>query len=233
MEPGDKYWQSWEKLIEASSNLQGLFPHAVLVGGSAAAVHAQHRFSFDADHVLSDLEENYAEVVDFLEKRDDWKTARLNPPKLVLGNFQGVETGIRQLRRKLPLETELVTVGGRQLTVPTLPEMLRTKGWMIISRNAARDYIDFAALVYKAGMAPSAAALKTFDDYYSDIIRKNEVSPLLQLVRQLAAPRPHDLDGIDVSLYKGLSQPLNSWDYIKSICEKLSVELGEELSEDR
>ncbi len=104
MEKNDKYWMVWEKPIEAASNLQGLFPDAVLVGGSAATIHTQHRFSFDADHVLSDLEHNYKEVLDFLEKRDDRKTTRLNPPKLILRHFQGVETGLRQLRRNLPLE---------------------------------------------------------------------------------------------------------------------------------
>ena len=30
MEKYDKYWQRWEKLIEVASNLQGLFPGAVL-----------------------------------------------------------------------------------------------------------------------------------------------------------------------------------------------------------
>jgi len=230
MGKNNPYWENWEKLIEAAANLQGLFPDAVLIGGTAAAVHARHRFSFDADHVLSDLEQNYKEVLDFLENRDDWETARINPPKLILGNFQGVETGLRQLRRARPLETETVNICGRKLTVPTLPEMLRTKGWMIISRNAARDYIDFAALAHTAGTESAAAALENFDTYYADVAGKDETSPLLQLIRQLAEPAPHDLEGIDVSQYKGLGPPLNSWDYIKNLCEKISVELGDRLA---
>lgn len=232
MEKDDQYWVSWEKLLEAASNLQGLFPDAVLVGGSAARVHAQHRFSFDADHILSDLEHNYKEVLDFLEKRDDWKTARLNPPKLILGNFQGVETGIRQLRRNLPLETETLHIRGKKLTVPTLSEMLRTKAWMIVSRNAVRDYIDFTALAEKAGMEFTVAALKKLDAYYSDLIRKDESSPLIQLIRQLADPNPYDLDDVNVNQYKGISPPLNSWDYIQKVCERISVELGDMLSEE-
>jgi hypothetical protein len=231
MEKNDKYWINWEKLLEAASNLQRLFPEAVLVGGSAATVHAQHRFSFDADHIFSDLEHKYNEVLDFLEKRDDWKTARLNPPKLILGNFQGVETGLRQLRRNLPLDTETINIYGKQLRVPTLSEMLRTKAWMIVSRNAARDYIDFAALAEKAGMEHTVTVLENFDAYYSDLTRKDEVSPLIQLVRQLAEPNPYDLDDIDVSQYKGVRPPLNSWDYIKSVSEKISVELGDRLAE--
>ncbi len=232
MGKNDQYWANWEKLLEAASNLQGLFPDAVLVGGSAARVHTQHRFSFDADHVLSDLEHNYKEVLDFLEKRDDWKTARLNPPKLILGNFQGVETGIRQLRRNLPLETETLHIHGKKLTIPTLPEMLRTKAWMIVSRNAVRDYIDFTALAEKAGMEHTVAALEKFDAYYSDLIRKDESSPLIQLIRQLAEPNPYDLDDVDVHHYKGIGPPLNSWDYIQKVCERISVELGDVLSEE-
>jgi hypothetical protein len=38
------------------------------------------------------------------------------------------------------------------------------------------------------------------------------------------------MDDIDVSQYKGVRPPLNSWDYIKNICEKISVELGDRLS---
>jgi hypothetical protein len=38
------------------------------------------------------------------------------------------------------------------------------------------------------------------------------------------------MDDIDVSQYKGLCPPLNSWDYIKNVCEKISVELGDRLS---
>ena len=56
--------------------------NSVMIGGSAAAVHLKHRFSFDADHILSDLKEHYEEVLDFLEPRDDWETARIPPPKI-------------------------------------------------------------------------------------------------------------------------------------------------------
>ncbi|NOY69339.1 MAG: hypothetical protein GXP53_07595 [Deltaproteobacteria bacterium] len=229
MEKDDGYWDRWERLLEAASNLQGLFPGAVLIGGSAAAVYAKHRVSFDADHILPDLERNYEDIIEFLENRDDWKTARLNPPKLILGNFQGVETGIRQLRRDIPLETRAVTMGGKQLIVPTIQEMIRIKGWMIVCRNAVRDYIDFAALAGYLGTEDAVVALENFDNYYSDLIRNTEISPIIQLVRQLAEPHPYDLDDIDISQYRGVRPPLDSWEYIKSACESVSVELGDRL----
>jgi len=117
------------------------------------------------------------------------------------------------------------------LTVPSITEMLRIKGWMIVSRNAARDYIDFAALAERIGEKDAVSNLENFDVYYSDITRKDDVSPLMQLIRQLAEPKPHDLDDIDISQYKGVRPPFDSWDHIKHICERISVELGDNLVE--
>ena len=50
----DIYWQRWQKLIEAAANFQELLTGSVLIGGSAVALHLKHRYSFDADHILSD-----------------------------------------------------------------------------------------------------------------------------------------------------------------------------------
>ena len=221
------YWQRWQKLIEAAANFQELLTGSVMIGGSAAALHLKHRYSFDADHILSDLKENYEEVLDFLEGRDDWETARIHPPKLILGNFQGVETGVRQLRRNRPLETEQIHIKGKSLTIPILPEMIRTKGWMIISRNATRDYIDFAALAKHVGIKEATEVLSAFNDFYSDLIRGSQASPIVQLIRQLAEPKPGDFDQIDLSLYKGIQTPFDSWKFIQKMCEEISVELGD------
>ena len=223
------YWQRWQKLLEAAANFQELLTGSVMIGGSAAAVYLKHRYSFDADHILSDLKENYEEVLDFLEGRDDWETARIQPPKLILGNFQGVETGVRQLRRNRPLETQQIHIAGKSLTIPTLPEMIRTKGWMIICRNATRDYIDFAALAKHMGIEDAVKVLIDFDDFYSDLIRGSQASPIVQLIRQLAEPKPGDLEQINLSQYKGIQPPYDSWDHIVKICEEISVEMGDRL----
>jgi len=228
----DIYWSHWEKLLEAAADIQGLLPGAVLVGGTAASIHLKHRYSFDADHVLSDLKEKFEKVLDFLEGRDDWETARIRPPKLILGNFKGVETGIRQLMRHRPLETEQVEIGGgKSVTVPTVAEMLRTKAWMIVSRNAARDFVDFSALTVHLDAEASVRILEDFDDYYSDLIRGEKASAIVQLVRQLAEPSPHDLDEIDLSRYKGIRAPFDSWSHIVGICEKMAVSLGDRLAD--
>lgn len=52
--PGDAL-PEWDLLLSSATRLQKILPSAVLVGGSAAALHVRHRFSRDADHVLMDL----------------------------------------------------------------------------------------------------------------------------------------------------------------------------------
>ncbi len=49
----------WEKLLAHAAILQAKVPCAILVGGTAAALHAGHRISFDRDHVLKDLVTHY------------------------------------------------------------------------------------------------------------------------------------------------------------------------------
>ena len=57
----------WDRLLTAAARLQAMLPDAVLVGGTAAALHAGHRFSHDADHVLPDLRERFDLVLAQLE----------------------------------------------------------------------------------------------------------------------------------------------------------------------
>ena len=116
--------EGWEKLLRAAAELQQIVPGAVLVDGTAAAIHAQHRNSLDADHVLTDLAERFESLLLFLEGKSEWKTRRVQPPVMVLGNFQGVETGIRQLRRTKPLETTRICVQDKSVIVPTAEEKL-------------------------------------------------------------------------------------------------------------
>jgi hypothetical protein len=56
------------------------------VGGTAAAVHAGHRISFDHDHVVNDLAKNYDAAILALESIAGWHTHRRVKGKMVLGN---------------------------------------------------------------------------------------------------------------------------------------------------
>jgi hypothetical protein len=103
-----------------------MVPDAVLVGGSAAALYAGHRDSYDHDHVLADLRERFDVVLEALESDGEWVTNRVVPGKVILGQLGDIEAGVRQMIRTRPLETTHVMLpSGRVLTVPTAEEALR------------------------------------------------------------------------------------------------------------
>src|SRR2546428_8454641 len=121
-----------------------------------------NRISMDGDHVLEDLRERFDEVLATLEAVAGWQTERIQRPVLILGQLDGILTGIRQLRRTGPLETE--QVGG--LRVPTLAEMARIKAWLLATRHTVRDYLDSVVLFERLGDDGIVAALRSFDDLY-------------------------------------------------------------------
>lgn len=183
-------------------------------------MYAAHRFSADDDHVVRNLKERFAQVLADLEEVAGWSTVRIQPPVLILGNFNGVDTGIRNLIRSAPLETTTVESSAGWIVVPTLPEMLRIKAWLVISRNKTRDYIDTVALADKIGRAEAMEALRTFDALYPQA----QITAAQQLSKQLAEPKPSDPDR-DLGIYKSLRAPYNDYQYIFRRCADLSVEI--------
>ncbi len=206
----------WEEVLSAAARLQRLFPDAVLVGGTASAIHAQHRFSKDADHVLPLLREHFDEVLAQLESVAGWKTARVQRPVQILDSLDGIETGIRQLIRQQPLETTVVNYRGQPITVPTKEEILRIKSALILTRNATRDYLDFVALADQLGDQRTAMALLDFDRLYP---QANDESALQQLQIQLANPLPYDLEETRLSEYKNLAPKWQDWKTVKRACQ--------------
>ena len=63
------------RVLESAARLQSVVPDAVLVGGSAAALHAGHRDSFDHDHVLADLVDRYEVILEAVEATEGWATS--------------------------------------------------------------------------------------------------------------------------------------------------------------
>jgi hypothetical protein len=124
-------WPDWEQVLSAAARLQRILPEAILVGGTAAALYAEHRLSTDADHVLVDLRQQFDQVLADLESVAGWKTARVRRPVQILGGLDGIETGVRQLIRDEPLETTRIERFGQTLTIPTQTEILRIKGVLI------------------------------------------------------------------------------------------------------
>jgi hypothetical protein len=212
----------WEQLLSAAAHLQELLPGATLVGGTAVAIFAQHRLSRDADHVLPDLRERFDDVLAQLEAVAGWRTARVRRPVLILGSLDGIETGVRQLIRQEPLETQEIPIGDARLVVPTEEELLRIKAVLILRRNATRDYLDFAALSERVGRDRVKHALNSLDELYP---QPNGGSALQQLQVQLSNPMPYDLEETNLSEYRNLHPSWHDWNRIKDISESIAVDL--------
>ena len=197
----------WERLLAAERHLQYLIPGAILVGGTAAALHARHRISMDGDHVLEDLRDRFHEVLATLEAAAGWQTERVQRPVLILGQLDGVLTGIRQLRRTRPLETEEVA----GLRVPTLAEMARIKAWLLATRNVVRDYLDTVVLFERLSEEGLVLAMRPFDEIYR---QPSAASPLAEVAERLVSAAPADRTAIDLAHYRALQAPWNSWDHV-------------------
>ena len=209
----------WERLLSSAARLQKVLPSAVMVGGSAAALHVRHRFSRDADHVLPDLTRRFDEILAELESVAGWTTARVRRPVMILGSLDGIETGVRQLMRARPLDTVLLRCEGQPLTVPTMAEILRIKGVLILKRNATRDYLDFVALADAMGNAAVVDALRDFDELYP---QPNGQSALQQLQIQLAKPLPYDLEGLKLDEYKDLIPRWREWSAVEAAASQIA-----------
>lgn len=216
------------RVLESAAVLQQRVPDAVLVGGTAAALHAGHRASFDHDRVVADLRERFDLVLDALEREGDWVTNRVTPGKIILGELGEIEAGVRQLIRSVPLETEEVSLpSGNVVRVPTLAEILRIKAFLIVKRNQARDYLDVVALASRCGFGPAARTLADIDRYYTDPAQDG--TPVAdQVVRQLAEPRPRDARVTARPRdYKGLAPRWQDWGAVVEACRHLALRMEE------
>ena len=217
-------------MLESAARLQQVVPDAVLVGGSAAALHAAHRESFDHDHVLVDLDQRYGQVLDAVEASGGWATSvrASRPPLTIMGSLDGVPAGLRNLRRTRPLETLQVEVGpGLSIVAPTLEEMLRVKAYLVVQRNVVRDYLDTVALADRMGLIRAGEVLRGIDDYYDDRSGVNG-SVRTSLALALAQPHPRDTDVIpELSRYRGLDSRWHAWASVVSACEDLALEVAQ------
>ncbi|MHB1765118.1 MAG: hypothetical protein ACYCS1_06235 [Gammaproteobacteria bacterium] len=169
-------------------------------------MHAEHRFSREADHVLTDLRSRFENVLKELESVAGWKTARVQRPVQIRGSLDGIETGIRQLIRDEPLATTVVNYHGIKVTVPTEGEMLRIKGVLILKRNATRDYLDFVALADHMGDDPARRG-----------------SPGIYPWGQRRLAFPYDLEETELSEYKNLDLRWHDWNSVKAACAHIAT----------
>lgn len=211
------------RVLEAAARLQALVPDAVLVGGSAAALHGGHRDSDDHDHVLADLAARFDAVLEAVESQEGWVTNRVTPGKIILGELGGIETGIRQLIRLTPLEVTRVPLpSGQVVTAPTPAETLRVKAFLVVRRNQTRDYLDVAAVASHLGIDRAAATLSRIDDYYADQ-RGSGDGMASQVARQLADPRPKDTTTTrNLVQYKNLAPRWHDWRSVVDVCRAVA-----------
>ncbi|HET9161894.1 MAG TPA: nucleotidyl transferase AbiEii/AbiGii toxin family protein [Solirubrobacterales bacterium] len=215
-------------LMESAAHLQRLVPGAVLVGGSAAILYADHRESRDHDHVLSDLADRFEMVLEAVEEDEGWATNRVTPGKVILGNLDGIEAGVRQMIRRAPLEVTTVTIpSGSEVAVPTIEETLRIKAFLIVRRNQARDYLDLAALSDRLGIDRAAEVLSAIDEYYADQNDSDE-GIASQLVRQLSAPKPADRSVIEqLPSYRRLRERWRDWSSVSEVLGAVATRMVE------
>ena len=217
------------RVLYSAARLQSVVPDAVLVGGSAAALYAGHRHSVDHDHVLADLVDRYEAVLEAVEATEGWATSvrASKPPFTIMGSLYGVEAGLRQLRRRRPLETVEVSVGPDAVVVaPTAAEALRVKAFLVVQRSVVRDFIDVVALVDHMGADAAQGALSGIDDYYLDR-SEDPGSVLTSLVVALAEPSPRDADVVnELSRYKGLDPRWHRWSDVVEASQALALRLS-------
>lgn len=209
-------------VLQSAARLQELVGGDItLVGGSAAVAHAGHRLSLDRGHVLTDLRTRYESVIEALESCADWRTARTSYQRIMLGSLGDIEGGVRQLRRSRPLEVAHMDLGdGHSVRIPTSEEMLRIKAWMVVTRNAMRDYLDVAAIADHIGLLAAARVLLRMDDYYDS--GEQDPSPVTsQVVRQLADPRP--VDGEDPDRYRGVQGRWRDFSETTRVCKEVAM----------
>jgi hypothetical protein len=224
---------SFDHVLRAAARLQTIVPDAVLVGGAAAAHYAGHRVSLDDDHVVADLRDRFDTILADLEATKGWVTARVNPPVLILGSLDGIETGVRQLIRMRPLEVDEVVIEGHHIRVPTIEEILRIKAWLVLRRNATRDYLDVVALADRVGISRSASVLLGMDHYYEDQRGPGGLRIATQVARQLADPAPYDLSDVDLARYRDLSDRWRDWQHVVKACRDLASDILDLASEER
>ena len=152
---------AFELVLASAARLQSLVPDAVLVGGTAASIHAGHRVSFDHDHVVHDLADRFDTVLDHLEALGEWSTARVRPGKIILGSLDiaalahhiGIERAGHVLARideyyadVHPGPDRVATQVARQLGRP-LPRDEQTTRELHAYKNLAERWHQWTAVV--------------------------------------------------------------------------------------
>jgi hypothetical protein len=226
MDP-EKDRERFQHLIETARLVQGklLFLPTVAVGGTAAALYAEHRVSLDVDFVTPYLQDHFDEVEAALREIPEFTAARLRRPVLILGSVGEDEVGIRQLRRREPLEA----VEHEGLWIPTLPEMIRVKSFVLSDRRAVRDFIDLCALVELAGIDAAVEAMRPYSGLYGGLTSAGAIPAMAEAIHD----EPADLPYVDLKDWRLLKPEFQDLDRVRSVCKAFALRVVESEAERR
>lgn len=206
----------WETVLSSAGFVSRVVPHA-LVGHEVEEVSIGPATTGEIADL--DVKRRFASVMADLERVSGWLPKPVGRMAIYDGRLDNVETTIRDQIRSGPLETTIEFGPWGEVVVPTFAEMLRIKTWLVISRNAARDFRDTSVLAERLGGDNAVQALVSLDSLY---LQSNGASVLQQLARQLAAPRPFDLDEGDHSF---TSPPApEAWPFVLRKCRELAID---------
>lgn len=205
----------FQRVIEEGAALQSQLPwlSMVAVGGTAAAIHAGHRYSTDTDHVSPLLKNEFEVAKAGLCDWEGWKTNRIRRPYAILGERHGIQLGLRQQRRVVEIDAEQV----QDLWVPTIEETLRIKAYLATDRQATRDFLDIAALADVLGEEKTVESLSFLNVLYPGEGNQSCLTRFAEVMHQA----PLDLDMVDLRVYKGIKPPYDNWQYIEKKCQDL------------
>ncbi|KAA1251301.1 MMPL family transporter [Mycobacterium simiae] len=132
-------------------------------------------------------------------------------------------TNRMRYERRSPVETTNVQLPtGDRLLIPTGAETLRLKGYLIMSRNSRRDYVEFADMVDAMEPETAAVVLAGMDRYYCCQPPRGRWMAT-QLVRRLADPVPSDVD----DEWPATDAKAN-WEEVRQRCLAVAVAMLEE-----
>jgi hypothetical protein len=83
-----------------------------------------------------------------------------------------------------------------------------------------------AALASSIEESASLASLLMSDERYGEL-QTDSVG--LEIAKTLCEPLPYDLENLDLSEYKGIKPPWDSWPHVAGICKHFGLQLAESL----
>ena len=207
----------FDAVVAEAQALQAQLPwiRLICVGGTAAALHAGHRFSTDSDHAGEHVRDQFEAVRVALMDWEGWKNNRIRHPVAIIGERHGIQVGVRQQLRRFPPDATQI----QDVWVPMPEETLRIKAWMIADRGATRDFLDVAAFGDLLGTDRAADASAPLSAHYDPVGTETATMRFAQA----AMGRPADEQEVDLYAYRGLQAPYRDLDYVLRRVRDLAV----------